>query len=348
MKDSVERIREDGCSKSLLDLTKRWKRVKWGRELVKNQFDHAYVTLYNHDGLCCYHEGIVEKSSDVVMQVSLNRVVEVNVESHHLLSVNYESANGVENNQVLNLSDEGDRWEGDVLHDEPYGWGVLYDKEGEMAYEGFRIGDVSVCYGTQYYADIQKVEYEGEICEGKRWGRGIQYDRNGVVVFDGEWMNDGQIIEKRVEIVSSCLFIYNHIEELIVNDGCNNGRDWVEFDFSILCNLKHLQIGDDCFGNVNEVKLIGLHALKRVVIGQNSFTKNKNHYGYDPSRHFYLKDCEQLKELKMGRYSFSDFSVCEITNVPSLEVIKMGKLDKMSYNFYYASLELKSDGDEIK
>ena len=63
----MERIREDGYSKPLLDLTKRWKRVKWGRELAKNHCDHTYLELYKHDGLCCYHEGIIEKSSDVVI-----------------------------------------------------------------------------------------------------------------------------------------------------------------------------------------------------------------------------------------------------------------------------------------
>ena len=34
--------------------------------------------------------------------------------------------------------------------------------------------------------------------------------------------------------------------------------------------------------------------------------------------------------------------MCEIENVDALEVIEIGKLKKESYNFYYASLELKS------
>ena len=50
----------------------------------------------------------------------------------------------------------------------------------------------------------------------------------------------------------------------------------------------------------------------------------------------------------MGRYSFSDYAVCEIENVPSLEVIEMGELDEESLNFEYGSLELKSEWDELK
>ena len=49
----------------------------------------------------------------------------------------------------------------------------------------------------------------------------------------------------------------------------------------------------------------------------------------------------------MGHYSFSDYSVCEIENVPSLEVIEMGELNEWSYNFRYASLELKSDCERM-
>ena len=114
--------------------------------------------------------------------------------------------------------------------------------------------------------------------------------------------------------------------------------------------LTSIQAGDSCFQNVDELKLIGLRQLERVLIGKNSFTKEKNDWprSSNPNRHFYLKNCERLRELKMGRDSFSDYSVCEIENVPSLEVIEMGVLNGWSYNFSYASLELKSDSERMK
>ena len=88
--------------------------------------------------------------------------------------------------------------------------------------------------------------------------------------------------------------------------------------------------------------MIELNELKSVEIGENSFTKNKNSAGNDPNRHFYLKNCPKLKSLKIGRYSFSDYSVIEIENVDALEVIEMGDLNGGSKNFDDASLELKS------
>ena len=129
-------------------------------------------------------------------------------------------------------------------------------------------------------------------------------------------------------------------------NSCND-ETFTVLELSSFVKLKVFEVGDYSFVYVNEVKLIRLRALERVVIGKKSFREHKNGAGKDPNRHFYLKDCEQLKELKIGCFSFSDFSVCEIANVPSLEVINMGELNEKSCNFVYASLELKSDGDEM-
>ena len=141
--------------------------------------------------------------------------------------------------------------------------------------------------------------------------------------------------------------ITKDMTELVVPSNRCNSDEMNVFDLSVFPQLKSIEIGNECFKYVKEVKLIGLDQLERVVIGMNSFTKEKNSAGNDASRHFYLKDCERLRELKIGRYSFSDYSVCEIENVPSLEVIEMGDLNEWSSNFYCASLELKSDSERM-
>ena len=284
---------------------------------------------------------------ELAINIFGEEVVVANCRSKTLLRLNDEDLSGIKRNQVLDLSDDGDRWEGDVMNNEPYGWGVLYDSENRMVYEGFRIGEVNVCYGRSYYSDIGVIEYEGDWFEGKRWGRGIQYDRKGNTVFDGEWMDDEQP-SKRVVLSEESQLLHNHIEELVVQDNSCTGREWGELDLSFMPKLRLLEIGDTCFEKVNEVKLIGLKHLERVVIGKNSFTKHKNYGAKNPNRAFFLKSCERLRELKMGRISFSDYSVCEIENVPSLEVIEMGGWKYRSYSFYYASLELKSDCERMK
>ena len=348
MIESIRRIQHDGYSKPLLELMKRWRIQIVNAECIRNDKEHICVSLFKPNEMLWYYEGIVRKCASVIVELSKERVIEVNADSHELLRVNGEGVSGIEHSQVLDLSDDGERWEGDVLHNKPYGWGVLHDSEGEKKFEGFRIGSVNVCYGRSYYPDIQKVDYEGEWYEGRRWGRGVQYDRNGNTSFDGEWMNDDNTIQKRVEIASDIFSLNTHIEELIVSAGCCNGREWSVLDLSFMSHLRLVEIGDECFESVDEVKLIGLNQLERVVIGEKYFTKQKKSDGYDPNRHFYLKSCERVKELKMGCYSFFDYTVCEIENVPSLEVIEMGELNQWSHNCYWSSLELKSGIDDWK
>ena len=135
------------------------------------------------------------------------------------------------------------------------------------------------------------------------------------------------------------------VEMLIVDSNACNDTRFTALDLSVFSNLKVFEVGDYSCVYVNEVKLIGLNGLERVVIGKRCFRKKKEK---NPDRHFYLKNCERVRELKMGCGSFSDYSVCEIENVPSLEVIEMGELNEVSANFCHASLELKSKCDGMK
>ena len=134
---------------------------------------------------------------------------------------------------------------------------------------------------------------------------------------------------------------------VVPSDRCNSEKI-CSLDLSEFTQLKSIEIGDYCFEYVNEVKLIGLNQLERVVIGDHCFWLGWHIGGNDPDSHFYLKNCERLRELKIGYNSFNYYSVCEIENVPSLEVIEMGELNETSFSFYCASLELKSDSQRMK
>ena len=305
------------CNCFLLECNKSWN----GSHIVKgvSRLDDGLIAEYDSRG----------------------RIVWVDVDKKELLDVKGMDLSKMRHNQIVDLSVEGDRWEGDVLNGNPCGWGVLYDREGSMVYEGFRIGEVNVCYGRKHYADMSRLEYEGGWCDGMRWDRGIQYDRNGVVLCDGEWLN-GVPLEKRIEVTSATVLLHNHVEELRVIDECCNEEGLKELDLHLFANLRELKVGNECFENVKEVKVVGLSKLESVEIGKNSFTKEKDSYGRNANRHFYLKNCPKLKSLKMGRYSFSDYTVCEIENVNALEVIEMGELNEDSCHFECASLELKS------
>ena len=116
------------------------------------------------------------------------------------------------------------------------------------------------------------------------------------------------------------------------------------FDLGKYPKLKTLRIGNNAFTHTSILNITGLSELESVEIGMNSFThdNSESEETPDPIGSFFVKNCPKLKSLKIGKDSFSEYTVIEIESVDALEVIEMGELDKESYSFYYASLELKS------
>ena len=130
--------------------------------------------------------------------------------------------------------------------------------------------------------------------------------------------------------------------EIIFNNRVGNDPSFTVLDLSRFESVRSVMIGDESFMYVSEFNLTEFSELESVEIGMNSFTKKKDSYSQDANRHFYLKNCPKLRSLRMGRYSFSDYTVIEIENVDALEVIEIGNVNYYSYSFYYASLELRS------
>ena len=130
--------------------------------------------------------------------------------------------------------------------------------------------------------------------------------------------------------------------ESIIVDGCND-LSFTVLNLTRFVNLRVFEVGNYSFIFVSEVYLIGLSKLERVVIGMNSLNRMTYDLSTRSNGHFHLKNCPQLRELKMGYDFFSDYSSIEIENTDSLEVIEMGGFNEWSNNFRYASLELKSE-----
>ena len=134
-------------------------------------------------------------------------------------------------------------------------------------------------------------------------------------------------------------FLSSTVTQIIV-DHYVSETDFTSLDLSRFCKLYQLEIGKECFTYVDEEKLVGLKQLASVVIGKNSFTKCKNEVEItsDPNRRFELKNCPSLSVLKIGSYSFSDYSMAAIENNSGLEGIEMG--DRV---FVDASLRMRSE-----
>ena len=267
----------------------------------------------------------------------------VDVPSRRVLRVSGEEVRGIKHNQVLDLSDEEERWEGDVKDNKPFGWGVLYDRDNHMVYEGFRIDDMNACYGKRYYPFGGVIEYEGGWCEGKRWGKGTHFDQKSHAMFDGEWLNDSFDIEKNAVVTRQNevkLLLHNRLETLHVGDHACNREVMKNLDLTVLSCLRELRVGNECFKHVEDVKLIGLKKLETVVIGEKCFTKSA--WQSNPKSRFLLKNCDRLKELKIGIGSFHDCTLCVIEHLDSMEAMELGKLERDNKMFVYCSLKVKS------
>ena len=145
-----------------------------------------------------------------------------------------------------------------------------------------------------------------------------------------------------IHSVDELMRVNRNVEVLIVDSNVCNDECCTVLNLSHYANLKVFEVGDSSCNSVNEVRITELNQLERVIIGDNCF---KGTSDYNPNGHFHLKNCERLRELRIGFYSFSNYVVCEIENVDRLEVIEMGELSEMSLGFHSASLELKSKVD---
>ena len=103
-----------------------------------------------------------------------------------------ESFTLIVHDQILDLSCQGDRWEGDVLDNEPFGWGDLYDADNHHVYRGFLSGSTRICYGIEYHqiACEDVIMYCGNWSWNVRSGYGQVFDRNGSILYEGEWIDD--------------------------------------------------------------------------------------------------------------------------------------------------------------
>ena len=145
---------------------------------------------------------------------------------------------------------------------------------------------------------------------------------------------------------------YKNVENLIISsNSCNELKslNLIEYRY-----LKSIEIGDDCFENVDLFKIDGLNELKSLKIGSRSFStiKSAKDWNFNKAnnrnRSFSILNCIELKSIEIGHHSFSDYGGgFELKNLPKLSTIKIGEIGSDSSNFYYSSFVIKGIIDMI-
>ena len=162
-------------------------------------------------------------------------------------------------NDIVDLNENGTRWEGDSLNGSPFGYGRIYNSENQLIFKGFTFEGMKVCFGEEYYGDIGIVEYEGNYYKGMKNGYGKLYDKKNELVYEGEWLNDTPLKEECLKIDGKlCDKSINFgINELIISDNCESS-----FSALILIGFNHLrllEIGENSLKYVNNVELSSMN-----------------------------------------------------------------------------------------
>lgn len=114
--------------------------------------------------------------------------------------------------------------------------------------------------------------------------------------------------EKPVELMSG-------ITSIVIPSNSYNEMNVTRYSLKGMSHLELVDIGNDCFFNVEEVSFEGLPALKNITIGLNSFTSHRSGYAYDPLRSLHISNCSSLLSISIDRFSFSDYSSFTVTSI---------------------------------
>ena len=156
------------------------------------------------------------------------------------------SLDELKHHDIIDLKENGERWEGDSLNGNPFGYGCIYNSENQLIYSGFIFEGLKVCYGIEVYGDVSIVEYEGEYYKGMRYGNGKLYDKKNELIYEGEWYMNNPLETSSVKI----------------------DRELKEEDIHF--GLEELEIGENCGNELKCFKLIGFDHLKKLIIHKNS------------------------------------------------------------------------------
>ena len=195
--------------------------------------------------------------------------------------------------------------------------------------------------------DQGKVTKEINLCEG--WYKSIlnvnaQFlTKNTTNAVTDEIAVDNTL-EKAITLSAELSALTKNIKKITVrNSSCN---DMTQFKLNDYAELESVIIGSDCFVKVKTFQIKNLKKLKKLDIGENSFTSKDVFYytrNYtlridsskaDKSKSFEIADCELLESITIDCKSFADFAGGFILdNLPSLRSLTIGNTSNSSYNF---------------
>ena len=176
--------------------------------------------------------------------------------------------------------------------------------------------------------------YEGYWCDDLKCGYGTCYSTEKEVIYEGEWINDAVAI---VDYVGNGSMLHTLVKKAVFRKECALSQ----FDVSVLTLLENLVIEDSSFVDVPNFHIKEANELKYIKIGRYSFSKGDEKP--NSSHSFSIISCPKLVILEIGSYSFTSYGgEFTLRDLPSLESIRIGKIGGDSLCFPGCSFVLQS------
>ena len=303
--------------------------------------------------------------SDVICQVPWKDgridgdVFVVNTRTHALLAW-FVVADGVVRsikrvksvNFLVDISADGDRWEGEVDSQTGAicGWGEVYDRNNVLVYRGFRVNDENVAFGTFFHEGLAVPYYEGMHAGGRFMGEGVLHDRNGNMVREGVLVN-GKEPEAVAHMTTSFIpsFFTSELEEVVLDNECtfDMACSWSPFK-----RLRSFKAQNKCFVMSRYMEFQDLPRLESVALGEPisyAFEGDPNAERMDveeiesaKNRELRIMGCPVLQSITVGSRSMGYYAKFTLSDCPALKTLQIG-MD----NFPYSEKFVLQGGDRL-
>ena len=189
------------------------------------------------------------------------------------------------------------------------------------------IFQVPIYVGEYYYNETTNTCY--------RHGIGYLLSSDGSAYKKGEWENGIEkstttLINGWYKVEEDCLKYSLNIEDIVVPDYKFEYEHYL--NFNKYKSVKTINIKGNNFSNADHFILNDLETLETVEIDHDCFYRDDRRDRMN--RTFSILNCNHLRSLKIGAFSFFYFSGgFELTGLPSLELIQIGEKDEDSFSF---------------
>ena len=234
---------------------------------------------------------------------------------------------------VVDVSETGDRWEGemDALSDTILGYGTLYNAENTIIYQGFRFSSHHIGYGHYFYPDTKRIHYSGMIGDYDYFGKGKLYDRKGDLIHEGIFMKSVCTIQEANIPLFIQQVLSNQCQKLFFDHAYHIPQ--VLLDFSVLPYLQAFIATSSVLYYSPTLRFTNHECIQtfqiKTEVDIDCFNPLIGKYIYYPclldQNGLFFQNCPNLQSIQIEDSCCHQYKNLHVNNCGSLTLISIGK-----------------------